>query len=152
MKKLITPSPALVVSIIALFIALGGTAGAVVTQAVPLARRALVADNAKRLGGQTPAQLTIRAATAAANRPGPASTAAGTLSVISGTTTLAPDAEGEFSISCQPGQKVAGGGFSSDGSVVSFDSYPATDAQWRVYLSNLGTAAANVRLFATCVR
>jgi hypothetical protein len=47
------PSPALVVAIIALFVALGGTAGAVVAAAVPLAKRALVADNAKKLGGQT---------------------------------------------------------------------------------------------------
>ena len=41
------PSPALGVAMIALFVALGGTAGAVVTAAVPLAKRALVADKAK---------------------------------------------------------------------------------------------------------
>jgi hypothetical protein len=40
-------SPAFVVAMIALFVALGGTAGAVVTAAVPLAKRALVADKAK---------------------------------------------------------------------------------------------------------
>lgn len=40
-------SPAFVVATIGLFVALGGTAGAVVTTAVPLARRALVADKAK---------------------------------------------------------------------------------------------------------
>ncbi len=40
-------SPAFVVAMIALFVALGGTAGAVVTAAVPLAKRALVADTAK---------------------------------------------------------------------------------------------------------
>ena len=55
--KMRRPSPALVVSTVALFVALGGTAGAVVTQAVPLAKRALVAENAKKLGGQTPAQV-----------------------------------------------------------------------------------------------
>ena len=43
------PSPALVVATIALFVALGGSAGAVVTAAVPLAKRALVADNAKKV-------------------------------------------------------------------------------------------------------
>ena len=59
------PSPAFVVAMIALFVALGGTAGAVATQAVPLAKRALVADNAKKLGGQTLAQLSARAAQAA---------------------------------------------------------------------------------------
>jgi hypothetical protein len=41
------PSPELFVAIAALFFALGGTAGAVVTAAVPLAKRALVADKAK---------------------------------------------------------------------------------------------------------
>ena len=40
-------SPAFVVAMIALFVALGGTAGAVVTATVPLAKRALVADKAK---------------------------------------------------------------------------------------------------------
>ena len=41
------PSPALIVAMVALFVALGGTAGAVITAAVPLAKRALVADKAK---------------------------------------------------------------------------------------------------------
>ena len=45
------PSAALIVAMIALFVALGGTAGAVVTAAVPLAKRALIADNAKKLNG-----------------------------------------------------------------------------------------------------
>ena len=47
------PSPAFVIAMIALFVALGGTAGAVVTATVPLAKRALVADNAKKLNGVT---------------------------------------------------------------------------------------------------
>jgi hypothetical protein len=51
------PSTALVIAMVALFVALGGTAGAVVTAAVPLAKRALVADNAKKVGGVTAAQL-----------------------------------------------------------------------------------------------
>ena len=59
------PSPAFVVAMVALFVALGGTAGAVVTAAVPLAKRALVADNAKKLGGQTSAQIVSRAASQA---------------------------------------------------------------------------------------
>lgn len=40
-------TPALVAAMLALFAALGGTAGAVVAAAVPLAKRALVADKAK---------------------------------------------------------------------------------------------------------
>ena len=65
------PSPALVIAVAALFVSLGGTA--VAAGVVPLAKRALVADTAKKLGGQTPAQLTA----AAAKQPGPASSAAG---------------------------------------------------------------------------
>ena len=75
--KMRRPSPALVIATVALFIALGGSAGAVVTAAVPLAKRALVADNAKKVGGQTPAEI----AAAAATRPGPASTAAGLVTI-----------------------------------------------------------------------
>jgi hypothetical protein len=55
------PSPALVIAVLALFVALGGTA--VAAGVVPLAKRALtadkakVADNAKKLGGKTPRQI-----------------------------------------------------------------------------------------------
>ena len=55
--RLERPSPALLVAMLALFVALGGTAGAVVTAAVPLAKRALTADNAKKLNGVTAGQL-----------------------------------------------------------------------------------------------
>jgi hypothetical protein len=64
--KMRRPSPALVVATVALFVALGGTAGAVVTAAVPLAKRALVADNAKKVGGLTAVQLGSAAAQAGA--------------------------------------------------------------------------------------
>ena len=52
-RKLRLPSPAMAVALAALFVALSGTA---VAAGVPaLAKRALVADNAKKLGGKTPA-------------------------------------------------------------------------------------------------
>ena len=57
-------SPALVVSLVALFVALAGNASAVV-KVVPLAKRALVADNAKRLNGLSAKQLGAASATAA---------------------------------------------------------------------------------------
>jgi hypothetical protein len=146
-------SPALVVSAIALFVALGGTAGAVVTAAVPLAKRALVADNAKKLNGLNANQIAIAAARAGAQLPGPASSAAGTVSVKAQSTSIAAKGEGEFTISCDAGQKVAGGGFASDGAVFNLDSYPVSDSAWRLYLVNGSeSAAANVSLYATCVR
>ena len=53
------PSPALVIAVAALFVSLGGTA--VAAGVVPLAKRALVADNAKKLGGQTATAIAAEA-------------------------------------------------------------------------------------------
>jgi Collagen triple helix repeat (20 copies) len=76
MRKKI-PSPALVIAVLALFVALSGTA--VAAGIVPLAKRALtadkakVADNARRLGGKTPAQFAaqMRGAKGAVGPQGP---------------------------------------------------------------------------------
>jgi hypothetical protein len=153
------PSPALVVAVIALFVALGGTAGAVVVQAVPLAKRALVAENAKKLGGRTQAQIVSRAAAQAAaqaaSAPGPASTAAGTVSITTQSLgTLAPGQERDVSVSCGSGQKVVGGGLSSDGAVFNLDSHPQNDTTWRLYLVNGNETqpAANTNIYAVCIR
>ncbi len=151
------PSPAFVVAMIAMFLALGGTAGAVVTAAVPLAKRALVADNAKKVGGVTAAQLGGAAVQLALKEspagPRPASTSAGLVTTKSGTASLAADGEGEFTVTCDAGQKVMGGGFTSTGAVFSFDSYPASDTAWRLYLANASqSAGANITLYATCLK
>jgi hypothetical protein len=147
------PTPAFVVGMIALFVALGGTAGAVATQAVPLAKRALVAENAKKLGGRTPAQLTARAVEQAAAAPGPASTAAGLVVIKTVAGSLGPDAIQQFNVSCDSGQKVLGGGFSTNEFVFGFDSWPSSDTTWSLYLANGSeTAPANVTLYATCLR
>ena len=149
-------TPAFVVSMIALFVALGGTAGAVATQAVPLAKRALVADNAKKLGGKTSAQLTagaVAAAREAAAAPGPASTAAGLVAIKTATGSIPADGIQQFTVSCDAGQKVMGGGFSTNELVIGLDSYPASDASWTLYLLNVSQSApANVSLYATCLR
>ena len=151
------PTPALVVAMVALFVALGGTAGAVVTAAVPFAKRALVADNAKKLNGVTAGQLGSAAVQVALKEspagPRPASTAAGLVTIKTGTASLAANGEGEFTASCDAGQKVMGGGFTSDGAVFNFDSYPASDTAWRLYLANASeSAGASITLYATCVR
>jgi hypothetical protein len=150
------PSPALVVAVIALFVALGGTAGAVATQAVPLAKRALVADNAKKLGGQTSAQITARAVQQAVQRasqaPGPASTAAGLVVVKSQTGQIPAGGAQPLQVACDAGQKVMGGGFASDQLVLGLDSFPSNDTTWSVFLGNLDDAApANVTVYATCL-
>jgi hypothetical protein len=150
-------SPAFVVAMIALFVALGGTAGAVATQAVPLAKRALTADNAKKLGGKTSAQIVsqaTKAAQTAAQAPGPASTAAGLVTTVSQSIgTFAPNQEADVSVVCAAGKKVIGGGFSSDGAVFSLDSHPANDTTWRLYLVNGNETqpAPNLTVYAICI-
>ncbi len=145
------PTPAFVVAMIALFVALGGTAGAVATATVPLAKRALVADNAKKLGGQTSAQIVARAAQA----PGPASTASGLISVKSAPFSLAPDGQGAFTATCDAGQKAIGGGYANPiGAAISFDTGPTSDGSgWSIYLLEAtGSSAAAGVVQAICLR
>jgi hypothetical protein len=156
-KLMKRPSPALVVATIALFVALGGTAGAVVTAAVPLAKRAFVSDNAKKLNGFTANQIATASVAVALKESPPgaraAASAAGLVSTKTATGSLAADGQGEFTVACDSGQKAVGGGFSSDGSVFNYDSYPASDGTWKLYLANgSSTAAANVTLYATCIK
>ena len=145
MKKLRArkPSPAMVVALVALFVALSGTA---VAAGVPaLAKRALVADNAKKLGGQTAAQV--------AATPGPASTAASLVSTKTGAFNLAASAAGSFSLSCDAGQKTLGGGFTSAQFVLSADPTISADgATWTVLLLNFGTTPASGSYYVLCLK
>jgi hypothetical protein len=145
------PSAALVVAMIALFVALGGTAGAVVTAAVPLAKRALVADNAKKLGGQTSAQIVSQAASA----PGPASTAAGLISVKTAPFALSAGGQGSFTANCDSGQKAVGGGYSNPvGTAISVDTGPTSDGSgWSIYLiEGTGNSVAAGIIQAICLK
>jgi hypothetical protein len=151
-------SPALVVAMIGLFVALGGTAGASGQAPVPLAKRALVADNAKKVGGLTAPQVAAAGAKAAlALSPEgarPASTAAGLVVIKTQAAGIVPPGGSlpAFSVSCDTGAKVIGGGMSSDGAIVTFDSYPKGDAAWEVVVGNFGSGAANVSVYAICLR
>lgn len=144
------PSPALVVALLALFISLSGTA--VAAGVVPLAKRALsadkakVADNAKKLEGQAAAALLQKAA----QMPGPASTAAGLISIKQATDSIAPKSGREVVIGCDGGKKVVSGGYASD-SAIGFDSRPISDSAWGLYLLNPGDGNANVTLYAVCM-
>ena len=150
-KKISKPSPAFVVALAALFVALGGTAGAVVNAAVPLARRALVADNAKKLGGKAETDVVAEAVDQAAQRPGPASTAGGLVAVKTSSATIAAQAGGEFAVSCDSGKKIISGGFSTNGSVFSLDTRPTSDVTWSTYLVNAGNGTATITLYAVCL-
>ena len=153
------PSAALVVAMIALFVALGGTAGAVVTAAVPLAKRALVADNAKKLNGVTAAQLGGAAvAVALKESPAgarPASTAASLVSVKSAPFTLAADGQGAFTATCDAGQKAIAGGYANPvGTAFSVDNGPTSDGSgWSIYLiEGTGSSAAAGIVQAICLK
>ncbi len=135
------PIGTMAVAMLALFVALSGIATAAAV--VPLAKRALVADNAKKLGGKTPAQLTAASLDAAAGLVVIKKTASGEIAVNGGA---------ELKIACDAGQKILGGGFSSDGTVYNRDSYPRTDQTWVFYLVNAGTTVASVTLYATCLK
>ena len=139
------PSPALGLAVVALFVSLSGTA--VAAGVVPLATRALSADNAKKLQGQTPAAIVAKAA----QTPGPASSAAGLVAVKQAGDALAGNSGREFMIACDGGRKVISGGFASDGDVIAFDSRPMSDAAWGMYLANGGDGNANVTLYAVCM-
>jgi len=168
-RRMKRPSPALVVAMVALFVALGGTAGAVVTAAVPLAKRALTADkakvalvaeNAKKLGGQTSSQIVSQAASQAVSQasqaPGPASTAAGLVSVKTGAWSLGPNGNADFTVTCDSGQKAIGGGWDDPmGSAHAWDDRPASDGSgWRMYISVLPNAPGpqSGGLYAMCLR
>ena len=167
LKRIKRPSPALVVATVALFVALGGTAGAVATQAVPLAKRALVADkaksavssdNAKKLGGLTLNQVATVSARAGAELskeiPGPASTGLNLVSTKTQSAQIAPGGGNAFEIACDAGQKVISGGFIADNVVVvAVANGPASDSAWGIGLLNFDEAApANVNLYAICMK
>jgi hypothetical protein len=143
---------ALVVAMLSLFVALSGTAGAVVSAAVPLAKRALVADNAKKVGGQTPAQIAQRAAA----QPGPASTAAGLVTVKTGSWSNGAGSGNDFTVACDSGQKAVGGGWDDPaGWSHSWDDRPTSDGGgWHVYVTTGSDAPGSQSggLYAVCLR
>lgn len=151
-RRMKRPSPALVVAMVALFVALTGTAGAVVEAAVPLAKRALSADNAKKLGGQTSQQLVQQAA----QLPGPASSAAGLVTIKTATWSLGPMSNADFTVTCDSPQKaIAGGWDDPNGWAHAWDDRPTADGTgWRTYVT-VGPNAPGAQsgsLYAICLR
>jgi hypothetical protein len=145
-------SPAMVVALLALFVALSGTA--VAAGIVPLAKRALVADNAKKVGGSSLAQLTA-AAQQAASQPGPASTANSLITIKTAPWSLNGGAQNNFTTPCDAGQKAISGGFDNpSGDALGFDTRPTADGSgWQLYLVNLSSSAgASGTVYAVCLK
>jgi hypothetical protein len=133
-------SGAMVVALVALFFSLGGAA--VAAGIVPLAKRALVADNAKKLAGKTPAQL----------QPG---SIAALISVRTANWSLSPAQANTFTAACASTEKVVGGGYDhTSGDVLAFDARPASDGHgWQVNLESLSpTSSAAGTVYAICAR
>jgi hypothetical protein len=139
------PTPEFVIAVLALFVALAGTANAVVDAAVPLARRALVAENAKKLNGQTARQV--------ANILGPASTAVGVVSTRTKAILIAPGPGNTFTIDCNPNEKVIGGGYASNAAVLNLVlSHPVSERSWLMGFVNVDDKIATTTLYAICIR
>jgi hypothetical protein len=145
-------TPAMVVALLALFVALSGTA--VAAGIVPLAKRALVADNAKKVGGASLAQLSATAQQFA-SQPGPASTAMGLITIKTAPWSLNAGQQNNFTTACDSGQKAIGGGFDNPaGDALPLDNRPsADDSGWQLFLLNLSNSAgASGTLYAVCLK
>ncbi len=142
-RRISRPSPALVVALLALFVALSGTA--VAAGIVPLAKRALTAntaDNAKRLGGLTAAQVGSLA-------PPP------NIYIKTAPWTLAAGTDQEFTTTCDQGEKVISGGYDNpDGNALSADTHPSADGlSWVIDLQDLSPSSdTSGTLYAVCLR
>ncbi len=142
MNRIRFPSPAMVVALLALFVALSGTA--VAAGIVPLAKRALVADNAKKLNGATSKEIVggIVAAVPAL------------VSVKSQSWSLNAGGGSDFSVACGAGEKAISGGFDNpNGDVLAIDTRPSSDGtSWRIFLFNISSSAlASGTLYAVCL-
>lgn len=162
MFKLRRPSPALVVAVVALFLSLSGTA--VAAGVVPLAKRALFANNAGKVQGKSVRQIAALPGPATTLRgmspddlaeiPSPATTASELVSSSSVPFALAPGEEKDFSAQCPSGAKAVSGGFTTPNVVLAADSRPTADgAGWTLYLMNLsGSASATGQVQVVCLR
>ncbi len=140
------PSPAFVLALVALFVALSGTA--VAAGVVPLAKRALNADNSAKLAGKTPAAVAAQAA----QLPGPASTASGLVSQKTVSDSIGPNGSKMISLSCDGGKKVTGAGWSADGAILDFGNHPTGDTTWTFEFGNVSdTATSAVSAYIVCI-
>jgi hypothetical protein len=140
MSRFRLPSPAMVVAAIALFVALSGTA-----VAAGIVAKAKFALNAGKVQGNTAAQV--------AALPGPASTAASLVTTRTTSFSVGAGNARSFTASCQSGEKAVGGGYTTDGALVSGPSAPTADgASWQVLVLNLGDSGASGTAYAVCIK
>jgi len=144
MVRRVRLTPSMLVALLALLFSMAGLG--VAAGVVPLAKRALVADNARKLQGKSPVQVAALA---------PVPSVAGSVTVRSSAWSLAPAATTDAAAACSSGEKAVGGGFDhGSGDVLALDSRPASDgAGWAVNLTNLSpTKATAGNVYVACVR
>jgi hypothetical protein len=140
MSRIPLPKPATVLAAVALFVALSGTA-----VAAGIVAKAKFALNAGKLQGKTAAQV--------AAQPGPASTAASLVATRTSSFSIAADEVKVVSAACESGEKATGGGYATNGAVLSVASAPTNDgAAWQVGLANIGSSSASGTAYAVCVK
>jgi hypothetical protein len=136
------PGPAIVIALLALFVALSGTA--VAAGVVPLAKRALVADNAKKLNG-----VTLKGVVG-----GIAAAAPALVSVKTQPWSLNAGGTNDFSLACPSGAKAIAGGFdATSGTALALDTRPSSDqTAWKIFLGNASDSdGASGTLYAVCL-
>jgi hypothetical protein len=164
--KLRKPSPALVVALIALFVALGGSAVAAgivpharladhakVADKATTAAKAGVAANSLKLNGQTAAQIVASVPAP----PAPTVTSVASLaSVVSAPFTLNAQTEANVTATCPAGSKAVGGGFNNptNALVIEAGSSPTADGTgWVEDLINLSTSTTGTgSAVVTCLK
>jgi hypothetical protein len=139
-RKLRMPTPAVAISLIALFISLAGTSIA----AAPPVKRALFASNAGKLQGKKLKEV--------AAMPGPTRSVGGLVFARTVDRVLRRGQEAEITAACGAGAKAISGGFISDGGVATRDTRASRDNAWTYSVVNLGETTARVTVQAICVR
>ena len=162
------PSPALVVAMLALLVALTGTA--VAAGIVPLAKRALVADNAKKIQGKTSDQV-IALASANSRLADDSShlqgktqdeivamaqtkSVAGFFTLKQTNFSMPINSVFDYTLLCDAGQKaVSGGSEYSQAPAYIVQSRPSSDGKtWKIMLENPSKSdGAFGNLFVICV-
>jgi hypothetical protein len=159
------PSPALVVAALALLVALTGTA--VAAGIVPLAKRALVADNAKKVSGQTSAQIVALASRLADDSShlqgktqdeivalAQTKSVTGFFSVRQTNFSMGTHSTIDYTLQCDTGQKaISGGSEYAQAPAYLVESRPGSDGKtWKIMLENPSTSdGAFGNLFIVCV-
>jgi hypothetical protein len=133
----------MVIACVALLVSMSGTAIA----ASPVVKRALFANNAGLLQGKTAVQI--------AGLPGPASSAAGLVSVKVAGWSLNPGRGSDFAATCDAGQKAVSGGFEDpNGWAHAWDSRPTSDGiGWRTYIdvTSMAPGSQTGSVYAVCL-